>query len=141
MCTTNLSSPKESPKNHYALSPTCTCQPSISHINILNIFNIQKHHISSPLVSFGFICKSSCLFLSCLSSNLILIVINILQGRKITYISMLINTLSLYGYRVPKFGMIFLSHYAIFSIFQTIKANSEITSSRCKLSYNFSFNH
>lgn len=59
--------------------------------------------------------------LNILNTNLILIVINILRGRKIIYISILINTLFFYGYtyRVPKFGMIFLSYDAIGKISMT----------------------
>ena len=75
------------------------------------------------LALFSFTCRSSCPLLFQLFSFLTLIVINISPGKKTTCIFILINTLFLFGYRVLKFGMTFLSHFIIHLLFLVININ------------------
>ena len=78
------------------------------------------------LALFSFTCRSSCPLLFHLFSFLTLIVINISPGKKTTYIFILTNILFLFGYRVLKFGMTFLSHFVIHLLFLVININWEI---------------
>ena len=55
--------------------------------------------------------------------GLTLIVINISPGKKTTYIFILTNILFPFGYRAPKFGMTFLSHFVIHLIFLVTNIN------------------
>ena len=75
------------------------------------------------LALFSFRCRSSCPLLFHLFSFLTLIVINISPGKKTTYIFILTNILFLFGYRVLKFGMTFLSHFVIHLLFLVININ------------------
>ena len=74
----------------------------------------------------SFTCRSSCPLLFHLFSFLTLIVINISPGKKTTYIFILTNILFLFGYRVLKFGMTFLSHFVIHLLFLVTNINWEI---------------
>ena len=75
------------------------------------------------LALFSFTCSSSCPLLFHLFSFLTLIVINISPGKNTTYIFILTNILFLFGYRVLKFGMTFLSHFVIHLLFLVANIN------------------
>ena len=75
------------------------------------------------LALFSFTCSSSCPLLFYLFSFLTLIVINISPGKKTTYIFILTNILFLFGCRVLKFGMTFLSHFVIHLLFLVTNIN------------------
>ena len=98
--------------------PRAHTYPLFNKFKILNIFNIYKF-----LALFSFTCSSSCPLLSHLFSFLTLIVINISPGKKTTYIFILTNILFLFGYRVLKFGMTFLSHFVIHLLFLVTNVN------------------
>ena len=100
-----------------------THSPPIAHtyslfnkFKILNMFNIYKYQVSCFV---SFTCRSSCPLLFILFSFLTLIVINISPGKKTTYIFIVLtNILFLFGYRVLKFGMTFLSHFVTLSSYK-----------------------
>ena len=89
------------------------------------------------LALFSFTCRSSCPLLFHLFSFLTLIVINISPGKQTTHIFILTNILFLFGYRVLKFGMTFLSHFVIHLLFLVVNINWEIIFNHYKFKLNW----